>query len=157
MLKATVSAVLAAMAASKDGSDFNNATYLASSRQAKSDSIWSKITENTKSGSWHLAGALMVDENVVFDTAGDEMPCGWTGCRNKTIHAKGVVGKIIWKSSGNHPYTGMFRGADAGYVRLSVAAPVDTHTPNLKPGMAVKLLRDNADSANFVAMYSVDG
>jgi len=50
--------------------------------------------ENLSGGSWHLAGALMVDENAVFDTKGDEMPCGWTGCRNKTIHAKGAVGKL---------------------------------------------------------------
>jgi len=85
------------------------------------------------------------------------MPCGFTGCRNKTIHAKGVVGKIEWKCLGGHPYTGIFKGADTGYVRFSVATPIDVSTPNLKPGMAVKFLRDDHDSANFVAMYKVDG
>ena len=51
----------------------------------------------------------------------------------------------------------MFKGADTGYARLSVAKPPDTKTPNLAPGMGVKLLRDGQDSANFVCMYSVDG
>jgi len=85
------------------------------------------------------------------------LACYWDGCRNKTIHAQGDVAKIEWKDFGGHPYTGMFRGADAGYARLSVAKPPDTKTPNLAPGMAIKLLRDSADSANFVSMFSVDG
>lgn len=51
----------------------------------------------------------------------------------------------------------MFKGADAGFARLSVALPVDTETPNMTPGMGVKLLRDGHDSANFVCMFSVDG
>ena len=51
----------------------------------------------------------------------------------------------------------MFKGADAGLARLSVAKPPDTKTPNLTPGMGIKLLRDGMDSANFVCMFSVDG
>lgn len=113
--------------------------------------------EDTKSGSWHLLGALTVDQAPVFDTPGDELECGWTGCRNKTIHAQGNVAKIQWNSYGSHPYTGMFKGSDSGFARLSVAKPVDTKTPNLAPGMGVKLLRDGMDSANFVCMFSVDG
>lgn len=62
-----------------------------------------------------------------------------------------------WVDYGSHSYTGMFTGSDYGYVRMSIAAPTDTKTPNLKPGMGVKLLRDGVDSANFVAMYGVDG
>jgi len=58
---------------------------------------------------------------------------------------------------GGHPYTGIFKGGDTGYVRMSSAAPVDTKTPNMKPGMGVKFLRDGVDSANFVAMFGVDG
>ena len=96
-----------------------------------------------------------MDQAPVFDTLGDEMPCYWDGCRNKTIHAHGNVAKIEWKSVGNHPYTGMFKGADAGYARLSVAKPVSSTV--LAPGMGVKLLRDGHDSANFVCMYRVDG
>ena len=68
-----------------------------------------------------------------------------------------MTGKIVWESTGKHPYTGMFKGADSGYIRMSVAKPVDLKTPNLAPGMGIKLLRDNVDSANFVAMYEVEG
>ena len=100
----------------------------------------------------------MVKQNPVFDTPGDELECGFTGCRNKTIHAVGDVAKIKWTSLGAHPYTGVFKGADSGYVRMSVAAPVGLPgLPNMIPGMGVKLLRDGVESANFVAMYSVDG
>ena len=51
----------------------------------------------------------------------------------------------------------MFKGSDTGFLRASVAKPTDTKTPNMAPGMGVKLLRDGIDSANFPAMYSVDG
>ena len=51
----------------------------------------------------------------------------------------------------------MFKGADTGYVRMSSAKPAGEDPPSLAPGMGVKLLRDGVDSANFVAMYSVDG
>lgn len=96
-------------------------------------------------------------EDPVFDTVGDQLDCPWTGCRKKTIHNNGNVAKIQWKNTGSHPYTGMFEGADAGFARLSVAKPVDTKTPNMAPGMGIKLLRDGMDSANFVCMFSVDG
>ena len=59
---------------------------------------------------------------------------------------------------GGHSYTGMFKGADYGYVRMSAAVgPTTSNPPNLKPGMGVKLLRDEVDSANFAAFYSADG
>ena len=119
--------------------------------------MWSKIIENVESGSTHFAGALLVGQDEVFDTTGDELECGFTGCRNKTIHPIGTVAKAQWLSQGSHPYTGMFRGADTCYARLSMAASVDTKTPNSTPGMAFKLLRSGMDSANFVSMYSVDG
>ena len=157
MFKSFASALLAAVVASKDGKDFKGDSYIAQTRAEKSDQIWSKITENSKSGSWHFAQTLLVGQNEVFDTKGDEFDCGFTGCRNKTIHSVGNVGKIEWVDLGNHPYTGIFKGGDAGYVRMSSAAPVDTKTPNIKPGMGVKFLRDGVDSANFVAMFSVDG
>ena len=81
----------------------------------------------------------------------------WDGYRNKTIHCVGAVAKLTWQSVGDHPYTGMFKGADTGFVRFSTAGPVDTSGPSMIPGMGVKLLRDGIDSANFPAMYSVDG
>ena len=158
MIKFGASALIAMTAAAKDGSEFNGDAYIAKSASDKSDQIWAKVTANTKSGDWHLAGALIVGQNEVFDTPGDELECGWTGCRNKTIHAVGNVGKFKWVDQGGHSYTGMFNGgSDFGFVRFSTGLFVNTNTPNMKPGMGVKLLRDGADSANFVSMFSVDG
>ena len=150
-------ALLAAIAAAKDGKDFKGDAYIALSREDKSDKIWAKVTENSKSGSWHFTQTLFVGQSEVFETKGDEFDCGLTGCRNKTIHSVGNVGKVSWVDLGGHAYTGIFTGGDSGYVRMSSATPVDTKTPNMKPGMGVKFLRDSVDSANFVAMFGVDG
>ena len=157
MFKSFASALFVAAVAAKDGKDFKGNEYISLTRQDKSDKIWGKITENSSMGKWHFAQTLFVGQNEVFDTKGDEFDCSWTGCRNKTIHSNGNVGKVEWVNLGNHPYTGIFKGGDVGYVRMSAAAPVDTKTPNMKPGMGVKFLRDGMDSANFVAMFSVDG
>ena len=64
---------------------------------------------------------------------------------------------MAWVSLGNHKFTGMFEGADTGLIRLSVAAPVDKKGPLMIPSLAIKLLRDQYDSANVVAMPSMDG
>jgi hypothetical protein len=157
MLKTFMGALLAAAVAAKDGKEFKGDEYIKMSRQDKSDKIWGKITENSKSGKWHFAQTLLVGQNEVFDTAGDEFDCKLTGCRNKTIHSQGNVGQIEWVDMGDHPYTGIFKGADAGYVRMSSAKPVSAKHHSMTPGMGVKFLRDGVDSANFVAMFSVDG
>ena len=43
------------------------------------------------------------------------------------------------------------------FSRLSLALEPDTEELNTAPGMGLKFLRDGMDSANLVAMYSVDG
>lgn len=82
--------------------------------------------------------------------------------RTKYIHSVGVHGKVKFLSTGNHPYTGIFKGANYGIVRLSAAAKPEVPGivlmgQPLAPGMGLKFLRDGADSANLVAMYSVNG
>ena len=54
MFKFGLSLLFSALVAAKDGSDFNTAEYLASSRTDKSDKIWARVIEDTKSGGWHL-------------------------------------------------------------------------------------------------------
>ena len=73
------------------------------------------------------------------------------------IHSVGTVAKVKLESSGVHSYTGIFKGANHGIVRLSLAKEPDTEGTNTAPGMALKFLRDGKDSANLVAMYSVAG
>jgi hypothetical protein len=49
------------------------------------------------------------------------MPTSWTGTRQKYIHSVGVVGKCKFESSGKHPFTGVWEGAQHGLLRLSSA------------------------------------
>jgi len=58
---------------------------------------------------------------------------------------------------GEHPFTGVFAGADTGVIRLSCAAKPSKHFQPLAPGMGLKFLRDGIDSASLVSMYSVNG
>jgi len=59
-------------------------------------------------------------------------------------------------SSGKHPFTGIFEGADYGIVRFSAASKPDPKS-NFTPGLGLKFLRDGKNSVNLVAMNSVDG
>lgn len=92
-----------------------------------------------------------------LEQKGDAMPPGklW-GTRTKYIHSVGVVGKVSFKSTGDHPYSGVFKGADQGLVRFS-SAVAPSASQALAPGLGLKFLRDGTDSASMVAMYSVDG
>ena len=57
-----------------------------------------------------------------------------------------------------NPYTGIFRGADQGLIRLSAAVKpsADSGTP-FTPGMGLKFLRDGKVSANLVSMKGTGG
>ena len=92
-----------------------------------------------------------------MSSPGDDMPCGLLGCRTKDIHSIGTVTKVKWQSTGSHPFTGIFKGGDYGIIRLSTAAPTLSLYKNIIPGFGLKFLRSGVDSANFVAMFSVDG
>lgn len=103
-----------------------------------------------------LAGVFLgiVGESVVtsFNASADVFP----EARTKYIHTVGVTAGISWASTGDHPYGGLFKdGADFGIIRLSSAKAPDSS--GITPGMGVKLFRDGRPSANFVAMYSLDG
>lgn len=74
--------------------------------------------------------------------------------RSKDIHSIGGVAKAVWKSVGNHSYTGLFQGETAAMVRMSSAT--DISELGFKPGIGVKLFRDGMPSANFVAMKSLE-
>lgn len=79
------------------------------------------------------------------------------GTRSKYIHTEGVVASVKLTNSGNHPFTGIFKGADSGVIRMSFAAKPDPKVKTTTPGIGLKFLRSGIDSASLVAMYSVDG
>lgn len=146
----------------KKGPAFNGPEYIAKSAAEKSAQMWDAVMKDTRSGKWYNAvemGTIMTESmSPTFETEGDEMGKGMLfGTRGKYIHTVGTIGQVGWVSTGNHPYTGIFEGADKGYVRCSVAKEPSKRSDVFAPGIGVKFLRDGVDSANFVAMYSVDG
>ena len=87
------------------------------------------------------------------------MPGEWfnLSSRTKYIHSVGTHGKVKFVPKSNK-YTGIFKGANHGIVRFSSAAKPDANGGQpLAPGMGLKFLRDGKDSANLVAMFSVEG
>ena len=89
---------------------------------------------------------------------------GLDGLRQKLLHSKGVVAsvKYVYDSErhGEHEYTGLFRGADYGVVRLSetgfLLSDIEKQE-KYSPSMALKFLVDGKISENLLAMVSFDG
>lgn len=77
-----------------------------------------------------------------FDQSGDIFKNGLP----KQFWSHGAVGKVSLHSNSDHPFTGIFKGADEGLIRLSTMVGTDP-----KPGMGLKFLRDGRDSANVVS------
>jgi hypothetical protein len=89
---------------------------------------------------------------------GDQMPPGTVyGTRSKLIHTEGVIATVKLTDSGEHPFTGIFKNGDHGVVRMSCATKPDIAVKNLTPGIGLKFLRDGAESASLVSMFSVAG
>lgn len=99
-----------------------------------------------------LGGIMLESVRVSFEASADVFP----ESRKKWIHSSGVVGGIRFESLGGHPFTGLFEGAEHGLVRFS-AAKEPSADGGIAPGMGIKFFRDGRPSANFVAMYSLDG
>jgi len=143
--------------------EVSSPAYLSLSAKEKADRLWSNCLDDSTSAPWFSSldqGVKLISESMcpVFRTPGDELPDQGDGTtRAKVIHTVGTVGRVEWRDLGGHNYSGIFKGAQHGLVRLSLALEPDTEKLNTAPGMGLKFLRDGVDSANLVAMYSVDG
>jgi len=139
--------------------------YIALSAAEKNEIIFTNCLEDQSSGSWpgllELPGIFIESMCPTLRAPGDELPYEegllTSGYRKKYIHSIGTVGQVEWRNLGDHPYTGIFEGASQGIVRFSLAKEPSESALNTAPGMGLKFLRDGVDSANLVAMYSVDG
>jgi hypothetical protein len=125
-------------------------SYLKLSSAEKGAILWDKIREDdTMQEAVPIEEFFKIDMHSVFDEIGDEMDC-----RLKTKHSQGQVSKVAWVSTKDHLYTGIFEGAETGFVRLSTSEPVidpdnaDPETLVMQPSIAVKFLRNGIDSAN---------
>jgi hypothetical protein len=107
---------------------FSSSEYLTSDASLKKDWLWNNIIADRSSGSFpstlELAGIFTEAMGPTFTTPGDQMPSEYFGLKTRTkyIHSVGVVGKVKFVSSGAHPFTGVWEGAQHGLVRLSSAA-----------------------------------
>lgn len=81
----------------------------------------------------------------------DFSPEGWV----KYLHRRGAVAKIEWVPVQGHPFSGLFNERTKGLLRLSLT--YDPHDRGVAPGLALKLLRDGAHSANVAALVSLNG
>lgn len=139
---------------------FWSADYLKKSAKSKMVDLWTMISSTqglSATPPGNIAGAFVESMKPTMEAAGDAMPNGALyGTRTKYIHAVGVVGKVKFVSDRNNAYTGIFKGAESGLIRLSSAATPSKSQP-LAPGFGLKFLRDGRDSANLVAMYDLEG
>lgn len=82
----------------------------------------------------------------------DVAPADYT----KPIHAHGVMGKVKFVPVANTlGYTGLFAGADHGFMRLSVTG--DPADRGFAPGLALKLFVNGKPSQNVSALYTLSG
>lgn len=123
----------------------------------KQEMIWEKTIEDDRVQDWFDGIAQLPifnqDTNETFDWFGDAMPPG----RLKIVHPRGTVTKVRYESVGDHPYTGVFKGAQHGIMRISEVSRTVPDVIRTSPGFGLKWLRDGMVPANGVAMFSFAG
>lgn len=81
----------------------------------------------------------------------DVAPLGY----EKPIHAYGSMATVAFDAEPNHPFTGVFKGAECGLLRLSVTG--DPSDRGFAPGLAWKTFVDGKNSRNVSALYTLSG
>jgi hypothetical protein len=98
---------------------------LSASASDKRDSLWGNVIADTTSAEFpsnlKLLGMFAESMSPTFDTPGDLMPSNWLGKRVKYIHSVGVVSKVSFKANEASTYSGIFKGASQGLIRMSAA------------------------------------
>ncbi|WP_373525171.1 hypothetical protein [Nostoc sp.] len=98
-----------------------------------------------------IVSLFMTALKTKMDRQLDEAPTNW----KKAIHAHGSVAKIKFIPTRNTSFSGLFKGADYGVMRLSVTG--DPSDRGFAPGLAIKLFVDENPSGNFSALVSLVG
>jgi hypothetical protein len=128
----------------------------------KEDTLYNAVMADTTSNGWysavHLAELFIENLNTSFSYVGDDMP-GQNLFnleeRPKLIHSVGTVSQIQYIDLGGHNFTGVFKGCQNGFLRLSLATPPDAKI--IVPGLSLKFMRNGVPSGNVFAMYSLNG
>lgn len=73
----------------------------------------------------------------------------------KPLHPYGAMAKVAFVPATGHSYTGLFKGAQCGLLRLSVTG--DPADRGFAPGLAWKAFVDGKPSENVSALYTLTG
>ena len=100
------------------------------------------------------------DASNVFDRFSDERP---TLRPDRKIHVVGTVASVALKARPDHSFTGLFKGASHGVIRLSEGAPNFMTIRQLNAfslatypaSVGLKLFRDTMPSGNLLAGKSL--
>jgi len=133
------------------------------SATSKQQALWSKIlADNNVGGSWpttfELLGLFTENDNVSGNWHSDLFPPN----RMKLIHSVGAAALISWRpASSMIPYTGIFATGAIGLVRAASATEPSTDwftgAKSMTPGLSLKFFRDNVESSNVLALWSLNG
>jgi hypothetical protein len=125
----------------------------------KQDLLWEKVKATSyqelpdfrKFGALELLALSRQEIALKGRHPSDFAPQGW----KKLIHGRGALAKVKIVPR-NQRYTGIFQGADCALLRLSITFKPSGNKP-VAPGLALKVLRDGAGSANISALVSLSG
>lgn len=139
------------------------ADYASKSGCEKQEFLWNNRVQRTlyantnlppfeKTGGLNIIlGAITNKLNTKMDDLSDQAPPGW----KKPLHRRGVLAKVNFVADPQSPFTGLFKGAPCGLLRLSLTA--DPGKDEFNPGLAWKALVDGQTSSNVSALVSLDG
>jgi hypothetical protein len=141
----------------KDTSHLDTPEYQAMSALCKNELMWKLVLPDKRRERFYTGyefeSLFNQDMNLTYDSVTDNMPLK----RLKKTHPVGLTSKISWIPHPDQPYTGIYRGAEHGIMRISDTTKTVPHIAKTAPGFGIKFPRDGMYSANILAMFAFDG
>lgn len=118
----------------------------------KHDRLMSEILEDTTGAD--IDYSLLEDfftqrANITTCNRNDEVKG-----HKKTLHQQGVIAPVQWVASDDNIYTGLFAGAEYGFMRLSDSGFLVEDHNSSNPSAALKFLVDGDESADL--LFAID-
>lgn len=142
--------------------------YDSQSAKEKFDYLYSNIVADNTPADWPstigfnpyatLAGLFLESMKPTVELISDEFPDG----RYKLIHSVGGAAsvKVDWTDAASQ-YTGLFRGANYGLIRMASATEPSegggkkSEESGFVPGLGIKFLRDGQPSGNIFFLHTL--
>ena len=119
----------------------------------KQDLIWAEVKGDPTIGGYHAEQILTESIMTTFENQWDILPAG----RVKVVHGVGAICTFSIDIVLDSPFTGIFKGGETkGFIRMGGATDFTSSiTTGMTPGVALKILRTGAPSANVVMTNSL--